>query len=205
MIVVLNSKESQSTMSCCQILISRIKLWEYFREEEMAFMADIDTMFYQVKIPPDQRSYLRFLWWTNSDISKEVVDFEMCTHVFGSTSSSSCSNFALKNTTIDNAKKFGEMAAATLKKNLYVGDLLKLVLNINEACHFMNMSAKGGFNITKFKSSKKEVLVKITEEKRRKGVKNEDLMEGYIPEEKALGIHWKVDKDVLMFEIKTIW
>ena len=84
-----------------------------FREEEVVFMADIEVMFYQVKIPPDQRSYLRFLWWTNSDINKEVIDFERCAHEFGSTSSPSRSNSALKKNAIDNEKKFREMAAAT--------------------------------------------------------------------------------------------
>ena len=32
-----------------------------FREEKVAFMADIEAMFYRVKIPRDQRSYLKFL------------------------------------------------------------------------------------------------------------------------------------------------
>ena len=45
-----------------------------FREEEMAFMVDVEAMFYQVKIPPDKRCYLKFLWWTNSNINKEVID-----------------------------------------------------------------------------------------------------------------------------------
>ena len=43
---------------------------------------------------------------------------------------------------------------------------------------------------SKFTSDEKKVLVKIPEEKRRKGVKNKDLMKGYILEEKALGIQW---------------
>ena len=32
------------------------------QKEEVAFMADIEAKFYQVKMPPDQ-IYLRFLWW----------------------------------------------------------------------------------------------------------------------------------------------
>ena len=83
-----------------------------FREEEVAFTANIEALFYQVKIPPDYRSYLRSLWWTNSDINKEVVDFEMCAYIFGGTLSPSYSNFALKKTAIDNKEKFGEIAAA---------------------------------------------------------------------------------------------
>lgn len=47
-------------------------------------------------------------------------------------------------------------------------------------------------------------MVKIPEEKRTKVVKNEDLMKGYIPGEKALDIQWSVDEDALMSEIKTI-
>ena len=43
---------------------------------------------------------------------------------------------------------------------------------------------------SKFASDEKKVLVKIPEEKRRKGVKNKDLMKGYILEEKVLGIQW---------------
>ena len=85
------------------------------------------------------------------------------------------------------------------------------VLNTDEACQLIenviNMCAKGVFNLTKFTSNKKEVLVNITEKKKKKngeGVKNEELMKGYIPREKALGIHWNVDEDVLMFEIRTI-
>ena len=151
---------------------------------------------------------MRFLWWTNNDINKEVVDFEMCAHVLGGTSSPSCCNFALKKTAIDNEKKFGEMAAATLKENFHVDDLLKLIPNADEACQLIedviSTCTKSEFNLTKFTSNKKEVLVKIPEEKRRKRVKNEDVMKGYIPEEKALGIHWNIDEDALIFEIKTI-
>lgn len=47
------------------------------------------------------------------------------------------------------------------------------------------MCANGGLNLTKFTSNKKDVLVNIPQEKNRKGVKNEDLMKQYIPEEEA--------------------
>ena len=109
---------------------------------------------------------------------------------------------------IDNEKKFVEVATATFKKKFYVDDLLKSVLNADKACQLIedviNMCAKGGFNLMKFTSNEKKVLVKIPEEKRRKGMKNEDLTKRYIPGEKSLGIHWNVDEDALMFGIKTI-
>ena len=33
-----------------------------FRMEKIAFMADIKSMFYQVMVPQEQRSLLRYLW-----------------------------------------------------------------------------------------------------------------------------------------------
>lgn len=35
------------------------------RQEKVAFMDDIEAMFYQVRILPEDRIYLRFLWWKN--------------------------------------------------------------------------------------------------------------------------------------------
>ena len=77
-----------------------------FREEPVAVTGDIEAMYHQVKISVKQRSFLRFLWWRNSDPQNEVVDQEMTAHVFGSISSPSCSNYALKKTAADSVKKY---------------------------------------------------------------------------------------------------
>ena len=62
------------------------------REEQVDFIADVEAMFHQVRVPKDQRSLLRFLWWDTSP-----------------TSSPSCSNFVLKQTSVDNKKFLGLM------------------------------------------------------------------------------------------------
>ena len=177
-----------------------------FRGDYIAFIADIEAMFYQVRIPPEQRSYLRFLWWKDIETKDEIADFEMCAHVFGGTSSPSCSNYALKRTAVDNEDKFGEAASNTLKKNFYVDDLLKSLPTVEDTINLVSdvikMCAAGGFNLTKFTSNSKEVLKTIPEERRKKGVKNQDLVSGDIPEEKALGVHWNVEEDVLGFQIE---
>ena len=67
-----------------------------FREEQMAVMGDIEAMFHQVKVPDDQCSFLRVLWWENFDTNEEIIDYEMTTHVFGGASSPLCSNFVFK-------------------------------------------------------------------------------------------------------------
>ena len=96
----------------------------------------------------------------------------MCT----GTSSPSCSNFALKKTTVDNEKGSWEKGTATLMRGNYVNDLLKALPNISESLELIqsviNMCAKGEINFTNFSSNQREALVKIPKEKRRKGVKN---------------------------------
>ena len=72
-----------------------------FREEEIAFMGDIDSMFYQVRVRPEDTSFLRFLWWNDGNPSSNVVEFQMMVHLFGATSSPSCANFCLRKTAQD--------------------------------------------------------------------------------------------------------
>ena len=53
-----------------------------FREEHVGVMGDIETMFHQVNVPDTQCSFLKFLWWEDGDTSKEIIYYEMTTHVF---------------------------------------------------------------------------------------------------------------------------
>ena len=55
----------------------------HFREEQIAVTGDIEAMYHQMKVPENQRCFLQFLWWKDSDSSKVIVDHEMTTHVFG--------------------------------------------------------------------------------------------------------------------------
>ena len=98
-----------------------------FRQKRVAFMADIEAMFYQVRIPPEQRSNVKYLWWKNINAREEILDLEMCAHVFGGTSLPSCSNYALKRTAADNERQSGGKASDTLRRNFYVDGLLKSV------------------------------------------------------------------------------
>ena len=53
-----------------------------FRQKPIAFTADIEAMFYQVRIPDSQRDLLRFLWWPDGDLMKDVEDYQMNVHPF---------------------------------------------------------------------------------------------------------------------------
>ena len=58
-----------------------------FRQEPIAIMADIESMFYQVCVPEKHQNFLRFLWWENNNLDCDPSDHQMCVHVFGGTTS----------------------------------------------------------------------------------------------------------------------
>ena len=45
-----------------------------FRQEQVAFVTDLECMFYQVKVPLHQRDLLRFLWWPQGDMQQDIVE-----------------------------------------------------------------------------------------------------------------------------------
>ena len=127
----------------------------------------------------------------------------MCVHVFSGVSSGACSNYALKRTAIKGEHIFGKEAAET-QKYFYVDNLLKSVEDEDNTIHLIkkmrSMCLEGGFNLIKFCSNSKRVLLSIPEEHRKTGMKNEDLL-GNLPEEQALGVLWKTEEDLLGFKV----
>ena len=62
-----------------------------FREKPYVIVADVEAMYHQVRVPPEHRDVLRFLWYDGD----EIVPYRMCVHVFGGVWSASVANFAL--------------------------------------------------------------------------------------------------------------
>ena len=176
-----------------------------FREEQDAFMGDIETMSYQVRIPKCQRSMLQFLQWEGSNFKNQTSDHQSCVHVTGCASSPSCCNYALKRTAIDNEFQFVPEAAKTLMKNFYVDNLLKSTPDAQSAISLIKAVTKvckaGGFKLVKFISNSTVVLKSLEEDQRKKGVKDADPRSGELPVERALGVQWNIDEDTFGFKI----
>ena len=93
-----------------------------FRQEPIAVTCDIEGMFHQVRVKPEHRNLLRFLWWEENDLSKDPIEYRMTVHLFGATSSPSCANFALKQTANDFEREYGEEVANFIRNDFYVDD-----------------------------------------------------------------------------------
>lgn len=176
-----------------------------FRREPVALMADIESMFLQVHVTEHCRDLLRFLWWEDGDLNKEPTRYRMTVHLFGAGSSPGCCNFALKKTADDHEQEFGFEAAEFLRKDFYVDDGLKSVPSTSDAmeliCKTKEMCRRGGFNLHKFTSNKREVIEAIPVEDRAKGLKELNLEKDELPMERALGVGWCIESDAFKFRI----
>ena len=131
-------------------------------------------------VPEHEQTFIKSLHWNDHNKDKEPIDFAMCVHVLGHACSASCANYALKRTSADNLKNCGKEADNLIQNNFYVDDLLKSVEDLDSTKtlvkNVINVCRSGGFNLTKFVSISKELLISIPEDKRRPGVKDSNLL-----------------------------
>lgn len=176
-----------------------------FRQEPVAVMTDIQTMFHQVKVSRNDIDFLRFLWWPNGNINKPPGEHRMLVHLFGAVSSPSCANFALRQTAKDNKNMFHPNIISTVENNFYVDDCLKSLSSEQEAVQLVreltSLCQKGGFRLTKWVSNSRTVLMHIPKEDRAREVRELDLDRDKLPVERALGLLWSVENDQFKFNI----
>ena len=61
---------------------SLVGVFTRFHQEKIVAIGDIESMFYQVKVPEYQRKYLRYDWWPDGDLDVEVIEYEMCSRFY---------------------------------------------------------------------------------------------------------------------------
>ena len=98
---------------------SLVRVLLRFRQERIGISADIEKMFHQVRVSPqDTHAFsFSFLWWPGGDFSRKPEDHQMLFHLFGARSSPSCSVFSLKKTAEDNRKYFNAETIDTVNRN----------------------------------------------------------------------------------------
>ena len=168
-------------------------------------MADIRSMFYQVRVPECDRDLLRFLWWPQADIQKPLEEYRMKVHLFGATSSPACANFALRTTAKEAESRYEQKVIDTVNRNFYVDDCLVSVSDGQEAIKLSKdlgkLCEEGGFELTKWSSNRRAVIQSIPESKRSKEVTPLDLEIEDLPSEKALGMLWFPEEDQFGYKI----
>lgn len=178
-----------------------------FRKEAVGMMADINSMFYQVKVPEEDSNLLRLLWWPDGDLRSEPADYKMCVHLFGATSSPSCASYALRRTAEDGKEWATPEAVETILNSFYVDDCLSSVSSdehsVALAKELRALCLSGGFHLSKWTSNSRVLLMSIPEEDRVSGIKDLDLDNDQLPTERALGVQWCTNSDTFKFKIEV--
>ena len=177
-----------------------------FRQESVAVTADVESMYHQVSVVPEDRDVLRFLWGSGDSKSSPDV-FRMRVHLFGGVWSPSCCSYVLRKTADDNIADFSQEALDTVRRNFYVDDCLKSVSSTSAAIDLVKelseLVAQGGFRLTKWLSNDRRVLQSIPAEEVVAEVRHLDLDDDTddLPVERVLGVLWNSGSDTLGYEI----
>ena len=81
-------------------------------------------MYHQVLVDPQDRKYLKFLWWPSGNAKLTPAKYRINMHVFGAASSPACATYALQQTAEDNDLLFPQGIIATVLKSFYMDGLL---------------------------------------------------------------------------------
>jgi hypothetical protein len=150
-----------------------------FRKESIAFMADIEAMFYQVRVTKADRDALRFLWWPGGDTNQQPVPYRLTVHPFGGVWSPSCCSYILRHVASEHQSEFGTDVARIVHDSFYVDDLLKSVateeIAVDVITRLRLLLAKGGFHLHKWVSNSRKVMAALPSEELADHVKTLDL------------------------------
>ena len=124
-----------------------------FRKNKVILVANVKSMFHQIKVDPRDQNALRFLWWTKGDLYKKTKVHKIVVHLFGATSSPSCANFCLNQTAHEFGHLYPSMIAEAVLHNFYADDCLVSISTDKEALTMQQklteLLARRGFQLTK--------------------------------------------------------
>ncbi|XP_046466690.1 uncharacterized protein [Neodiprion pinetum] len=170
-----------------------------FRLHNYVLTGDIEKMYRQCLVRPEDRKYLRILWKENNG---SIATFEHNTVTFGLTSAPFLAIRTIAQLVEDEGQDF-PAASQALKNALYVDDLLTGAPTIEETINLRNevvaLLKRGGFNLRQCTSNDIRVLEGLPATK-----VNLQLLAGDDPNLKTLGVYWNSETDKLIYTVKPI-
>lgn len=176
-----------------------------FRQDTVAFVADIEQMFHSFLVQEQHRDLLRFFWYKNNDPNKELTEYRTKVHVFGNTSSPAVATFCLRKTAEVGEQEFGSDAKDFVYNNFYVDDGLKSVAKPAEAIDLLTctraMLARANLCLHKIASSHPEVTHAFPREDQASHLRDLDFSLDTVPIQRALGVLWDILADAFTFKV----
>ncbi|XP_067209400.1 uncharacterized protein [Linepithema humile] len=182
-----------------QVDIFDVLLW--FRQFRYVFSADIEKMFRQINVHPDDWKYQRIIW---EDQNHQLVPFELTTVTYGLVCAPFQALRAIQQLTEDEGTRFPQ-AISTMTKGRYVDDLFGGADSITEAKECVKqvnqLCMAGGFPLRKWISNNPNILEEISPENHLDShkIKTDDNLMIY-----SLGSMWDPSKDIFYFHLDLV-
>ncbi|UYV65413.1 hypothetical protein LAZ67_3004304 [Cordylochernes scorpioides] len=168
-----------------------------FRTYPVAITADIEKMYRQIRIHPEDADYQRILWRPSPE--EPVVDYRLLTVTYGTTSAPFLAMRTLQQLAEDEGQNYPEASRVTLN-DFYVDDLLTGAQTIAETKELIDqlkdLMKRGGFHLRKWNSNCHEIVSHVEEMNEEKKI---NLEKGAIS--KILGIVWDHVQDTFRVNI----
>ena len=166
-----------------------------FRSYFYVLTADIEKMYLQTMIHPDDRKFQKILW--RDDPSLPVKTFELNTVTFGTSAAPFLAIRSLHQLANDEACRFPR-AADVLKSDFYVDDMLTGAFSHEEAIQLrdelIEITRKGCLNLRKWASNEPSLIESLSD------CANESHFQlNFDTTTKTLGIHWNPKSDSIVF------
>ncbi|XP_053403242.1 uncharacterized protein LOC128558339 [Mercenaria mercenaria] len=174
-----------------------------FRKDKVAATADVEQMFYRFRVREDHRDYLRFFWYRDNDVDKDLIEYRMKVHVFGNTSSPAVATYGLRRA----VQHADEDVKRFVNRDFYVDDALTSKPEATQTIELMKKTQstlleEGHIRLHKIASN--SLLVMSSFPTRDLGNNSKSLELGSDEDcclHRSLGVSWDILKDVLTFRI----
>lgn len=170
-----------------------------FRKEPVALTVDVQQMFYCFVVREDHRDYLRYLWYEDNDINKNVIEYRMKVHVFGNSPSPAVAIYCMRRAAQKGEREHGSDARQFVERQFYVDDGLTSAAKPEEAIDLLTrtreMLAESNLRLLKVASNSSQVMEAFPAEDRAKDLKDLDLGVDPLPLQRSLGLSWNLETD----------
>ncbi|VDI02925.1 Hypothetical predicted protein [Mytilus galloprovincialis] len=173
-----------------------------FRKEAIAVTADVEQMFYNFKVSEEHRNYLRFIWHSDNDIEKPLIDYRMTVHVFGNSPSPSVATYGLRKS----AETADQDVKDFVNRNFYVDDGLLSCQNVETAVDLVKrtqsaLSSGGNLRLHKIASNSKYLLSQFPVDDLAKNLKDLKFENDCLPLQRSIGMAWDINNDCFTFQV----
>ncbi|XP_070515375.1 uncharacterized protein [Cardiocondyla obscurior] len=172
-----------------------------WRRYQIAITTDIEKMYRQIEIHPEDRDYQRIIWRPSSIY--EYFDYKLNTITYGLCSAPYLANRVIKQLALDEANNF-PLSASVLRHETYMDDILTGADSVSSAkiliTQLINICTAGGFPLAKWSFNNSELNKIIPTSEPSKGPVDfySDITHT------ILGLRWNPTEDFFYFHVTPI-